>query len=357
MELTRKQIKGTKGIAIVFMLLLHLFCTKNYLGLYQPVLFIGDIPLMYYLALFGDCCVAIYCFCSGYGLFISYKKDDNKYVKDNLNRIFKLYINYWIILLLFVVVLGPLTGQSENYPGNIKKFILTFTAIDPAYNGAWWFFTTYIILVLVSPTINKLIVKKNNVLVVTVSLIFYFIAYVQRIKGVLTFDNEILNWGIRQVALFGTSQLPFIIGAVFSHNKIYSRLYAITNKIRYKNLLGVFIITTMIVAHGFIETLFVAVFTGIVFICVFNLMDKPKWIDNIFNFLGDHSTNIWLIHMFFYMTYFKELIYGAKYSLLIFLWLVILCIASSYVINFIYKRIIIVLYRKDKSNFNIELNN
>ena len=65
MNLTKNQIKMTKGVAILFMLLLHLFCTKSYEDLYIPLIFIGDTPLVYYLALFGDCCVAIYCFCSG----------------------------------------------------------------------------------------------------------------------------------------------------------------------------------------------------------------------------------------------------------------------------------------------------
>ena len=96
----------------------------------------------------------------------------------------------------------------------------------------------------------------------------------------------------------------------------------------------------MIVAHGIVQTLFIAVFTGIVFICVFNLIDKSKWINRLFNYLGNHSTNIWLIHMFFYMIYFKDLVYGAKYSFLIFVWLVILCLASSYIVNLIYKLII-----------------
>ena len=30
MELSKKEVKITKGIAILFMLLLHLFCTKIY---------------------------------------------------------------------------------------------------------------------------------------------------------------------------------------------------------------------------------------------------------------------------------------------------------------------------------------
>lgn len=339
MELTKNQIKITKGIAILFMLLLHLFCTKAYEGLYTPLIFIGDIPLVYYLALFGDCCVAIYCFCSGYGLLISYKNNNEKYIKNNLVRIFKLYVNYWIILFIFVLIIGPIMGMSDMYPGNFKKFILTFTGIDTAYNGAWWFFTTYIILVLISSVINKIIIKYNNVVITVISLVFYFFAYIQRIKGVLVFDNEILNWGIRQIALLGTSQLPFIVGCVFAHKKIYSKLYKLANKIKYKNLLGTLIIVGMIVAHGIVETLFVAVFTGITFICAFNLIDKPKWINRLLDYLGDHSTNMWLIHMFFYMIYFKDLVYGAKYSFIIFPWLIILCLISSYIVNFIYNKI------------------
>lgn len=340
MELTKNQIKVTKGIAILFMLLLHLFCTKSYENLYIPILFIGDIPLVYYLALFGDCCVAIYCFCSGYGLFISYKNNKEKYLKDIFIRIFKLYINYWIILFLFVVLLGPVMGKANNYPGDFKTFILTFTAISPAYNGAWWFFTTYIILVLLSPMINKLIIKYNSIIILALSFVFYFIGYIQKIKVVLVFDNNILNWFIRQIALFGTAQFPFIIGIIFSHNKIYSKLYNTINYKKYKNILCLLIIILMIVAHGFIETLFVAVFTGVVFICVFNLMDKPKYFNNLLSFLGNHSTNIWLTHMFFYMIYFKELVFKPKYSFLIFPWLVILCLISSYIINLIHNLII-----------------
>ena len=346
MELTKSQIKITKGIAILFMLLLHLFCTKTYEDLYTPLIFIGDIPLVYYLALFGDYCVAIYCFCSGYGLFISYKNNKEKYIKNNLIRILKLYINYWIILFMFVVLLGFISGQANKYPGDLKTFLLTFTAISPAYNGAWWFVTTYIILVLLSPIINKIIVKYNSIIIMTISFVFYVVAYVQRIKGIIVFDNEVLNWSIRQVALFGTSQLPFIVGAIFAHKKIYSKLYNIANNIKYKNILGVILIALMIIAHGFVETLFVAVFTGIAFICIFNLMDKPKWLNKLLDYLGNHSTNMWLTHMFFYMIYFKKLVFAPKYSFLIFPWLVILCLVSSYLINLIYNPIIKLLNKK-----------
>lgn len=193
MELTKSEIKITKGVAILFMLLLHLFCTKEYEGLYTPIIFIANTPLIYYLALFGDCCVAMYCFCSGYGLFISYKNNKENYIKNNLIRIFKLYINYWIILFIFVIGLGFLFGRASEYLGDFKTFILTFTAISPAYNGAWWFLTTYIILVLLSPLINKVVIKYNNILIIFLSFVFYIFAYIQRIREVIVLDNEVLG--------------------------------------------------------------------------------------------------------------------------------------------------------------------
>ncbi|MPQ42625.1 acyltransferase family protein [Clostridium tarantellae] len=350
MEFTKNQMKITKGVAILFMLLLHLFCTKDFQNLYKPIIIIGNVPLVYYLALFGDCCVAIYCFCSGYGLLVSYKNNKENYFKNNIKRLLKLYINFWIILVLFVLILGPIMGMGSDFPGDLKTFLLTFTALSPAYNGAWWFLTTYIFLVLSSPFLNKLVIKFNFKFILIASFLFYFVAYIQRIKGVLVFDNNILDWSIKQIALFGTSQFPFIVGVVFAHKKWYSNLYNRFNYVKYKNLLGMALIILMIIAHGFVETLFVAVFTGIVFICIFNLMDKPKWLVSLLNYLGDHSTNMWLTHMFFYMIYFKKLVYAPKYSILIFIWLIVLCLGASYLVNFIYKPIINLLDKRYKNN-------
>ena len=340
MEFNKNQINITKGVAILFMLLLHLFCTKEYIDLFKPLIIIGDTPFIYYLALFGDCCVPIYCFCSGYGLLIGYKNNKETYMKKNLIRILKLYINYWIVLIIFVLGLGFIMNKSNIYLGDLKTFILTFTAIDPAYNGAWWFVTIYIILVLLSPIINKIVTKYNSYTILSISLIIYLVGYVQRIKVPIVFNNEVLDLIIRQLALFGTSQLPYVAGAIFAEHKIYSKLYNIFKHIKLKNILCISLIIAMVIGHGFVQTLAVAPFTGIAFICLFNLIDKPRVINDLLSYLSRHSTNMWLTHMFFYMIYFKDLVYAPKYPVLIFIWLIVLCLASSYLIDIIYRPII-----------------
>lgn len=164
----------------------------------------------------------------------------------------------------------------------------------------------------------------------------YCICYVQRIKVVITFANPVLNWAITQAALLGTSLSPFVVVAIFADKKIYSFIYNKVNSIKFKNTLCVLAILFMIVCHGFVQTLFVAVFTEIAFIVLFNLIDKPDSLDRLLYYLSGHSTNMWLTHMFFYMIYFKSLVFVPKYPMFIFIWLVILCLICSYLINKIY---------------------
>ena len=60
-------------------------------------------------------------------------------------------------------------------------------------------------------------------------------------------DSEIINYILRQAALFGTSQLQYVVGVIFAHKLL------------------------MIILHGFVQTLFIIAFKGIAFIVLFNL--------------------------------------------------------------------------------------
>ena len=70
---------------------------------------------------------------------------------------------------------------------------------------------------------------------------------------------------------------------------------------------------------------------------LFNLWEKGKIAGKVWSFLGMHSTNIWLTHMFFYATLFVGLVQKVKYPLLMLGFLLVLSIAASYVELFIEK--------------------
>ena len=64
----------------------------------------------------------IYCFVSGYGLYIRYKKKELFYYKyDNVVRILKFLINFWIVLILTCIA-GYLLGMKDIYPGRVSNY-------------------------------------------------------------------------------------------------------------------------------------------------------------------------------------------------------------------------------------------
>lgn len=150
----------------------------------------------------------------------------------------------------------------------------------------------------------------------------------------------ILNYFQNQFVLYFCTLFQFMLGAFFlkgNWNKHFQKF--IPKKVNF-NLLGVIGIALLIIIHGIIPNFIIAPFTGLGFIFIFVNMKIPDFINKILDYLHPHSTNLWLIHMFFYMIYFPDFVYGFNYVPLIFIVLVGMCLASSYIVNFINHRII-----------------
>lgn len=331
MEITIQKSNQLKAIAILMMLCLHLF-NKNYIGLFQPLIFIGNQPLSYYISLFSDVCVPVFCFISGYGLYYKFQKSETNYNKENTKRIKKLYVNYWVILFLFAVLLGFLLNK-EGYPSTVVTFLLNLTALDSTYNGAWWFFFTYVLLVLSSSGLFYCVNKIPTQVLLSGGILFYVVTFYFRVYQPNLFDNELLNWLQRQLCLYGTSLLPFMIGSIALKEKWNTKITQIFNQFRYKNLLAISGIVALVVIHGIVPNFIIAPFLAVPFLFLFVQIKLPVLINKTLDYLAHHATNMWLIHMFFYMIYFEEFIYSPKYVLPIFLLLVSCCLLSSIVVN------------------------
>ena len=145
----------------------------------------------------------------------------------------------------------------------------------------------------------------------------------------------IFNWIFTQILLLARTQLPFIVGMVVCKYSVVEKLKNKIINIKCKNFILVFIVLTMFIFHCIEQSLIVVPITGIVTIMCFHLWDKPTWIENIFSFLGKHSTNIWLTHMFFYLILFRGMVFKAKYPLLILAYMLTICILISIIINYI----------------------
>lgn len=336
MDITKRDSKMLKGVAILSMLMLHLFCRRENLP-YTPLLWIGSTPLIYYFGLFGDICVAVYCFISGYAHYLQSSKGE---LQQRWKWLLRFMIPFWVIAVVFSLI-GLLAGNSV-IPGSIKEFLLNCLTIKNSYNGAWWYANTYILLVALQPLSRKFVERCPAWLVILLTFAFYTVSYGIRFCGWGACDSVILSWIITHVGLLGTSYFPYAIGMLFCKKQVISLLRQRLTAINVRNIyiFTVLMFTGMIVVHGMVQSLFVAVITATVTIILLCVCPLPKRLTSLLCYLGEHSTNIWLVHMFFYAVLFKGFVFCAKYPIPVFLLLLLSSLASSYVIKWLSKPIL-----------------
>ena len=339
MELTKQDTQKAKGVAISGMVMLHLFCRLGELP-YSPWIWIGKTPLVYYLGLFGDCCVPIFCFCSGYAHYLLCIPKGASNSKRILGKLLRFLYNYWVVLVLFSI-LGLVFDHSGRIPGSVEIFIGNFLLYGMTYNGAWWFVVTYIILLLMSSLLTQVVKKLNTLFVLFLSGALYCAAYLFRFEIVLNISNSILSWLWQQTVLLGTSQLGYTMGMICCKDEWIGRLRMLLSGSKmqwlWKSAIVIVIPALAFLVHCFVQTLFVAPFTAMTVLGSLFCAERPQWMDRILAFLGRHSTNIWLCHMFYYFTLFDGLVFRAKYPILITVFMFGICIATSYLIDAIYR--------------------
>ena len=325
MELTKKDTKMLQGLSVLAMVCLHLF-NRNYEGLFQPLLFIQGTPVSFYISQLSDFCVMGFAFCSGYAHMLLY--DQEGYYKKRIRSLFSLMKNFWLILIIFTIA-SVVIGQAEFMPGSAMKFLKNALCLENSYNGAWWYMYTYIILVVISPVILKFIKMSPPMFSLGIGFAIYCVAYLIRFK------IPVDNWFLIKFGPFGMTLFEYMLGAVFCERKLFTRIHEKWIKLPKYIRVGVAIGTVaamLYVRTKIVPSLAVAPMTGLVIICLFHFWKKPQWAEKFFMLIGKHSTNIWLIHMFFYAVLFKNLVYIAKYPILIFVLMIAITVIVSKVI-------------------------
>lgn len=322
MELKSQDSKMIQGLSVLAMLCLHLFC-KDYQELFEPLVLLEGVPLSFYLAQLSDFCVMGFAFCSGYGHMVQSKKA-NYYLK-RVRGLITLLVNYWVVLVAFCLI-SFLCGNGTNMPGSVKEFILHFLTLRNDYNGAWWYLNTYILLVLLSPLILKIVDRYNVYIVLLLTFGIYCLAFYVR------FYAGSVGWLLERFGLFGMTIFEYILGAISFKYKFFSKVYEYYMKVnkKYRCILCVLLFLAMIYGRTkIVPNVFVAPVTGLILITMFHFWNKPNWIRRFFVFIGSHSTNIWLTHMFFYSTLFVRFVYFAKNPVLIFLLMLMITLVVS----------------------------
>ncbi len=313
----KNDTKVLKGVAILFMLFLHLFNhPDNWIDIT-----IGNIPLMSFLAEATNP-VSFYLLLGGVGMYYLYKRGDNSQWK----RILKLYIHYWIVLIIFVS-LGWLMNRN-GYPGDFLKIISNITGFYTSYNAECWFLLPYVILTLISPYLFYCLDRwpKATILVsFPISIITMFI--ISRYGKQYLFDNM---WLYNPFLVIHIS-FDFILGAtLYKYWHYTERMIQALSKYGYLIwlLLLVLVIIRCIISSDSVTSIYVLLFT-----VLFLSAPRWDWVDRFLAHLGDHSMTMWFIHTWFCKYLFHDFIYSFAYPPFIYLALFILSYLTSHIIK------------------------
>ena len=341
---TKTDAVETRGLAILTMVCLHLFCRKGGDVFGTPLLWTSPgVPLVYWLGFICGICVPLYSICAGYAQELLFERKKTVGLSgyfSNLKRCGKLLLNLWIILILFTF-LSLFAGTRSDMPTDLTGFVKAAFLIKYS-NGAWWFLRTYILIMLVPPAVLLFPVRKINtavgiILCFCLSVSDYLVGRLNLIPSEGgSFAVQLASLLIRLLCLLRV--LPYFwLGAFVCKADLFPACDNLLKRFSTgKRVLVLGISSALFIAGSCIlEKAVILDFLALWTFLAFNLMPKKESVQKIFCFLGKHSTNIWLVHMFFYCRLFNGLVQKAQYPPFIFLFLLLLCLVSSYVIMFI----------------------
>ena len=328
-----------KGVAILLMLLLHLFNTQERVAECTTyVQFWNGKPLVYALSRVAGFCVPIYLFVSGYGHAISFRQGRLN-IRHCLQRVFKLYVNFWIIFFLFIPI--ACWVKPEAYPGGADIFLLNMIGLDFSYNAEWWFLLPYVVLSLVSPYLFRAIAKQTEPGIYHIGkapLLLTAAVYLLCTTCGKYLPDAVLEHPLVTLS-FNTVKLLFVFvgAAAFAFNHWFERLL---NWRRLKSGLCIMVLMALCLLRMSLGPSILNAFFVLACIPLYVLISRPIWFKRCLMFFGRHSTNMWLCHTFFAYYLWSEYFYALRFPLLIYVALVMASLAVSMLILPIYKKLV-----------------
>jgi uncharacterized membrane protein len=319
MEISINKSNYLKGIAIILMLIHHLFAYPSRISPDIPVYhMVNSVDIEMFVGLFGKICVSMFLFLSGYGFSLK-KEVSFKYIWGKLKN---LYISYWIVLFIFVPI-GIIFFPGERYSLSPSLFFENLIGIKSTYNSEWWFFKLYVLYVLSLPLLSRLNIGPLLGLLFLAALCGKGLQYVAGAPEVLI---EYCTW-----------LLPFGFGMVFGRSQKMppnSWLVKLITTLSRTHPLILLMVTVavFIVAHNpgllLVTPLFI--------IALMKTADGlGSTVNRVVSELGKHSLYMWLTHSFYCYYFTQKLIFAPRYTPLILL----LLIAVSYLTSLVLSRI------------------
>lgn len=326
--MTKENSLILKGIAILMMLFLHCFNVGIHPAIRYDDMMVFGYPLCDIIARCASP-VDLYVLLSGYGLYYKYTKDKHIFV---LKRLLKLYVLYWLTLIIFV----PFLCYKDGNIGSFADILMNLIGYKTSYNATIWFLFPYSLFMVCS---NRLFywLNKYSRRMLAASLVVSVLGYGMSWVGIHNF----VNFGYKYFAQFINSLgmlLPFILGAYINKENLIVKL---RSKVEHKQpfLLLAFACVTILRCLTEFSFMVHLVYT-ICIVLFFCMVQVSLSVRKVLVLFGKLSTVVWFIHAYLLWYLLSDFFYGLKYPPFIFLGIIVASFICGGAINMVYHKVI-----------------
>ena len=282
---------------------------------------------IYSTALQAKVCVTIYTILSGYGLAVSVK---NLNVVDWYRKRFgKLYLNYWVIMLIFIPVSCIFFNNSvyRVFTGGTLavwgKFFLQILGLNMycgeyGFTGTWWYMSAIVTLYMVFPLLYRAL-PGNSGNAFSDGKIFIGVVFAAFLQSFLTYNGFSLL-------------LPFVGGILAAHYNIFNKIFYGNVRLRYQMLVVFAALLLHLLLYNISYLPLAFAFLGMT---VF--LSRFKLIAAVLELFGKHSMNIFLFHSFIYYQFFPKFFYSLPSPILMIVVLAVVSLGISMLIELLKK--------------------
>lgn len=309
--MSREQSAIIKGLAILLMLVYHLNNIPGIQGLDNCIadtVITASHPINYFILV------------SGYGLYCAFRQGRLTW-GYLLRRTVKLYLAYWLVLLVFVIGLGSLL-----YPGRFSLswdvLFVNFTAWRWDYCIYTWFLFPYVLMSFTSKWVFSLIDWLGNVLSIISSVLLYLFvaAVVSYFIAPLMSQYHVLN----HLVVWIQSVLVMVVGAVFARLTLDGRCVT-KNELYGKNTLVVIMLLLSFFIRGQVHSMVLNPFHAALVVWLVLHLDFRGLSKRVMVELGNKSMIMWFAQGFLAVVMFSEYYLQLRWPLLIWVVWTIIC--------------------------------
>ncbi len=327
--MSREQSAVIKGIAILLMLVYHLNNIPGIQGLdgsLADILITASHPINYFILV------------SGYGLYCAYHQGRLTW-GYLLKRTLKLYMAYWLVLLIFVLGIGTMV-----YPGRFDLsgdvLLLNLVAWRWDYCIFTWFLFPYVLMSFTARWVFQLVDRLGALVAVCASVLFYLAVAVVVSRFLVPFMSQ--YHALNHAVVLAQSVPVLAVGAVAARLTLSGRNVT-CRPLNGKNWLVIVLLLATFVLRGLIHSMVLNPFHAALVCWLVLHLTCGGWPHRVFVELGNKSMVMWFSQGFLAVVMFSEYYLLLHWPLLIWLVWALVCYLVSClllpVVNVLAKRL------------------